>query len=239
MSDLLGTIFDAYGGRARWEEAGRITARQFFGGALWGMKGHPGALDDVDVTVDLRREYVTQKPFFHPDHHTAFSADRVAVEDSDGNVVEELTDPRASFAGHDLMTPWTRLQLAYFSGSAMWTYLAEPLSLTYPGVRTEEIGPWTEDGEKFRRLHITFPDSIATLSTEQTVYVDSQGLIRRRDYSVEIAGNTPAAHYISGHQEVSGLVIPTTRMIYSRDDEGHKIPEPLVVSVRLENVAVS
>ncbi|MGW5496625.1 hypothetical protein [Streptomyces olivaceoviridis] len=239
MSDLLSTIFDAYGGRSRWEEASRITARQFFGGALWGMKGHPGALNDVDVTVDLRREYVTQKPFFHPDHRTAFSADRVAVEDSDGNVVEELTDPRASFAGHDLMTPWTRLQLAYFSGSAMWTYLAEPLSLTYPGVRTEEIGPWTEDGEKFRRLHITFPDSIATLSTEQTVYVDAQGLIRRRDYSVEIAGNTPAAHYVSGHQEVSGLVIPTTRMIYSRDDEGHKIPEPLVVSVRLENVAVS
>lgn len=121
----------------------------------------------------------------------------------------------------------------------MWTYLAEPLSLTYPGVRTEEIGPWTEDGEKFRRLHITFPDSIATLSTEQTVYVDAQGLIRRRDYSVEIAGNTPAAHYVSGHKEVSGLVVPTTRMIYSRDENGHKVPEPLVVSVRLENIAVS
>ncbi|MCG7205573.1 hypothetical protein [Streptomyces arenae] len=239
MSDLLDIVFDAHGGRARWEEAHRITARQFFGGALWGMKGHPGALNDVDVTVDLRREYVTQKPFFHPDHHTVFSAGRVAVEDSDGNVIEELTEPRASFAGHDLMTPWTRLQLAYFSGSAMWTYLAEPLSLTFPGVRTEEIDPWTEDGEKFRRLHITFPDSIATLSTEQTVYVDSQGLIRRRDYSVEIAGDTPAAHYLSGHQEVSGLVIPTTRMIYSRDENGHKVPEPLVVSVHLEDVEVS
>ncbi|MER6981979.1 hypothetical protein [Streptomyces carpinensis] len=239
MSDLLTTIFDAYGGRSHWEEARRISARQFFGGALWGMKGHPGALNDVDVTVDLHREYVSQKPFFHPDHHTSFSADRVAVEDSDGKVIEELTDPRASFAGHDLMTPWSRLQLAYFSGSAMWTYLAEPLSLTYPGVRTEEIDPWTEDGEKFRRLHIVFPDSIATLSTEQTVYVDSDGLIRRRDYSVEIAGNTPAAHYVSGHQEVSGLVVPTTRMIYSRDENGHRIPDPLVVSVRLENVEVS
>lgn len=40
-------------------------------------------------------------------------------------------------------------------------------------------------------------------------------------------------------QEVSGLVIPTTRMIYSSDDNGHKIPEPLVVSVHLEDVAVS
>ncbi|MFC9285098.1 hypothetical protein [Streptomyces sp. NPDC057052] len=239
MSDLLTTILDAHGGRTRWEEANRISARQFFGGALWGLKGHPGALDDVDVTVDLRREHVRQEPFFEDGHHTSFSADRVAVEDSDGNVMEELLDPRASFAGHDLTTPWTRLQLAYFSGSAMWTYLAEPLSLTFPGVRSEEISTWTEDGEKFRRLHVFFPDSIATLSTEQTLYVDDSGLIRRRDYSVAIAGDTPAAHYVSGHREVSGLVIPTARMIYSRDENGHKVTEPLVVSVRLENVTVS
>jgi hypothetical protein len=239
VSDLLTTVLDAHGGRARWEEARRITARQFFGGALWGLKGHPGALNDVQVTVDLRRQYVAQQPFFDPDHRTSFTANRIAVETSDGTVVEELTDPRASFAGHDLMTPWNRLQLAYFSGSAMWTYLAEPISLTFPGVRTEEIDPRTEDGQKFRRLRVVFPDDIATLSTEQVLYVDGDGLIRRRDYSVEIAGNTPAAHYLSGHQEVSGLVIPTTRMIYSRDENGDKVPEPLVVSVRLEDVTVS
>ncbi|GGT09301.1 MULTISPECIES: hypothetical protein [Streptomyces] len=239
MSDLLATVLDAYGGRARWEEADRITARQFFGGALWGLKGHPGALDDVEVIVGLKREFVSQKPFFDADHHTSFTADRVAVETSDGDVVEELTDPRASFAGHDLTTPWTRLQLAYFSGSAMWTYLAEPISLTFPGVRTEEIDPFTEDGEKYRRLRVVFPDYIATLSTEQVLYVDGDGLIRRRDYDVEIAGNTPGAHFISGHQEVDGLVIPTTREIYSRDENGHKVPDPLVVSVRLEDIRVS
>lgn len=239
MSDLLSTILDAHGGRARWEEASEIRARQFFGGALWGMKGHPGALNDVDVTVGLRRQYVRQEPFFQDGHHTSFTADRVVVEDGDGKTVEELLDPRSSFAGHDLMTPWNRLQLAYFSGSAMWTYLAEPLSLTFPGVHTEEIGSWTEDGETFRRLRVVFPENIATLSTEQTLYVDGSGLIRRRDYSVEIAGSTPAAHYVSGHHEVSGLVIPTTRMIYSRDQDGHRVPDPLVVSVRLEDVTVA
>ncbi|MCZ9337418.1 hypothetical protein NGM37_06445, partial [Streptomyces sp. TRM76130] len=75
-SDLLATVLDAYGGRARWEEADRITAHQFFGGALWGLKGHPGALDDVEVIVDLKREFVSQKPFFDADHHTSFTADR-------------------------------------------------------------------------------------------------------------------------------------------------------------------
>src|SRR5689334_10233503 len=56
---------------------------------------------------------------------------RIAVEDDNGAVVEELLDPRASFAGHDLTTPWTRLQRAYFSGYAMWTYVTEPISLTF------------------------------------------------------------------------------------------------------------
>ncbi len=175
MSDLLNTVLDAHGGLARWQEAHQITARQFFGGALWELKGHPGALNDVDVTVALDRQYVSQKPFFNPEHRTSFTADRVAVETSDGTVVEELTDPRASFAGHVLTTPWTRLQLAYFSGSAMWTYLAEPLSLTFPGVQTEEIASASENGRKFRRLRVTFPSSIATLSTEQVLYIGDDG----------------------------------------------------------------
>jgi hypothetical protein len=38
------------------------------------------------------------------------------------------------------------LQLAYFAGYAMWTYLSEPYSLTLPGVHTEELGKWNEDG---------------------------------------------------------------------------------------------
>ncbi|MEV5750503.1 hypothetical protein AB0L00_22005 [Actinoallomurus sp. NPDC052308] len=42
----------AYGGRKAWNEARRISARQFFGGVLWAMKGHPGALN-AQVTVDL------------------------------------------------------------------------------------------------------------------------------------------------------------------------------------------
>lgn len=239
MSDLLTTVLDAHGGRARWERAHRITARQHSGGALWGLKGHPGALDGVELTVDLRRQSASHSPFPTAGHRTSFTPDRVAVETAGGEVVAELRDPRASFAGHDLTTPWSELQLAYFAGSAMWTYLAEPISLTFPGVGTREIDPWTEDGERFRRLRVSYPADIATLSAEQVLYVDADGLIRRRDYSVEVAGGTPAAHYVSGHTEVSGLVIPTKRRIYGRDGNGRGVPEPLVVSVDLTDISVS
>lgn len=203
-----------------------------------GAQGPPRRTERLDVTVELHREYVSQTPFFDPRHKTSFTPEWVAIETLDGEVVEELLDPRASFAGHELSTPWSRLQLAYFSGSAMWTYLAEPLSLTFPGVRTREIEPWQEDGETFRRLKVSYPTEIGTLSSEQTLYVDSAGLIRRRDYSVEIAGGAPAAHYVSGHQRVGGLVLPTHREIYSRDEQGHKVPDPLIVSVDLKNVEV-
>lgn len=239
MSDLLDEILAAYGGRSAWESARRISARQYFGGALWTLKGHPGALDDVQVTVDLHREHTRQEPFFADGHHTDFTPGRIAVEDAGGEVIEELLDPRSSFTGHEFTTPWTRLQLAYFSGYAMWTYVTEPISLTFPGVVAEEIDGWTEDGRDFRRLLITYPDSIETHSTRQTLYIGADGLIHRRDYTVDIAGDTPAAEYTTDFAEVSGLMIPATRMIYPRDERGHRLPEPLVVSIRLADIVVS
>ncbi|KAB8177730.1 hypothetical protein [Microbispora catharanthi] len=239
MTDLLTTVLEAHGGPARWREARRISARQFSDGALWPLKGHPGAVDGVTVTVDLHRQFTSHTPFLGEDRRTAFTPDRIAIETTEGEVVEELRNPRASFAGHELTTPWNAPQLAYFTGYAMWTYLTEPISLTFPGVRTEEIEPWTEDGEKFRRLKVTYPSDIATHSAEQVLYVDADGLLRRRDYTVDVAGGVPSAHYISGHREVSGLVIPAIRMIYGRDENNARVPDPLVVSVRLEDITVS
>ncbi|MEU6745475.1 hypothetical protein ABZ914_04540 [Spirillospora sp. NPDC046719] len=239
MSDLLDEILAAYGGREAWDEARRISARQFFGGVLWPMKGHPGALNDVQVTVDLHRQHTRQEPFFADGHHTNFTPERVAVETSDGEVVEELLDPRASFAGHELTTPWSRLQLAYFSGYAMWTYTTEPISLTFPGVTTEEIGGWTEDGVKYRRLAVTYPNSIATHSPQQILYVDPDGLIRRRDYTVDIAGRTPGAQYADTFATVDGLVVATSRAIYGRDEDNRKVPDPIIVSINLKDVTVS
>ena len=146
--------------------------------------------------------------------------------------------PRASFAGHTLQTPWTHLQLAYFTGYAMWTYTAEPFNLTLPGIRTEEGDVWVENGERLRRLHVQYPDTIATHSPHQVLYIDDDGLIQRRDYQVDIAGGSPAAHYVSDFDEIDGIVVPRTRMIYVRDGDNHPIPEQLVVSIALTDVTL-
>jgi len=41
---------------------------------------------------------------------------------------------------------------------------------------------------------------------------------------------------MSGHTEVSGVIIPTSRVIYVRDPEGHKVPEPVIVSIELDDI---
>ena len=75
----------------------------------------------------------------------------------------------------------------------------------------------------------------ATLSTEQTLYFDQQGLLKRHDYDVEISGGTPAAHYVSDLKEFSGIVFPTKRRIFPRQPDGHSLPEPLLVSIDLDH----
>jgi hypothetical protein len=86
---------------------------------------------------------------------------------------------------------------------------------------------------------VTFPKSIATHSTVQTLYVDEAGLLKRHDYDVEIAGNTPGAHYIGGYVNVQGLMFPTERRIYPRLPDGSSLSEPLVVSIDLSDISLA
>lgn len=239
MTDLLTSVLNAYGGVDRWRELTSVTARKRFGGAIWDIKAVPGIVDDGEITVWIKDQRTSLSPFTAPDLKTAYTPQRVGIETTAGDIVEMLDDPRASFAGHTLETPWSTLQLAYFTGYAMWTYTAEPFNLTFPGVRTAEGESWTEDGQQWRTLHVDYPDTIATHSPHQILYIDSDGLIRRRDYQVDIAGGSPGAHYVSDFDEIGGLVIPRTRMIYVRDADNHPIPEQLVVSIELADVTVN
>ena len=227
-------------GTANRETKGRsVSARLLQGGVLWGLKGKDGILNDVHVTADLRKEWASHWPFTKPDRHTSFQPDRVAIEKSDGEVVEERFNPRESFKGHAFETPFDDLQLAYFAGYAIWTYLNTPFLFALPGVETEEIQPWQENGEAWRRLKVTFPASIATHSAEQTFYFDKNGLLKRHDYNVDISGGTSAAHYVSDLKELSGITVPTKHMVFGRQPDGSRVPTPLVVSIDISEVKFS
>jgi hypothetical protein len=237
MHPLAQQAIDAHGGLESWNRFTALSSHLIVGGVLWAAKGKAGALADVDVTVDLHNQRVSHWPFGSPDRRSRFEPQRVALEDPNGKVLEELLQPRSSFQGH--APRWSDLQLAYFAGYAMWTYLNLPFLLARPGVESEEAEPWDESGERWRRLKVRFPTAIATHSTEQTLYFDQRGWLRRHDYNVEIEGTAEAAHYVSDHKEVSGIVFPTKRRVFRRQPDGRPTPEPLIVSIDLDRIVLS
>lgn len=236
MNSLVQLTIDVHGGLERWRRFQHVSAHLRTGGILWALKHQAGVLEDVDVRVALAREWASHSPFGGPNLRTSFEPQRVAIETTDGLLLEERLRPRESFAGHGLDAPWDRLQLAYFAGYAMWTYLTTPFLFTMAGVATEELEPWQENGETWRRLAVTFPHEIATHSTVQTFYFDMEGLIRRHDYDVEIAGGVPAAHYVREYQEFSGILVPTRREVLARNPDGTSTPEPSIVTIDLSDV---
>ena len=237
MSDLLETVIEAHGGLERWKQLNYVSARLIQGGALWALKGQAGVLDDVVVTASLHEERVSHRPFGAPDRHSAFTPERVAIETDDGTVVEALDQPRASFAGHTVETPWSTLQLAYFVGCAMWTYLTQPFTFTMPGFETTELELFDEAGQRWRRLRVIWPSYLATHSSEQMLYFNDDGLLARHDYDVEISGGTSAAHYVSDYDDVAGIRIPTKHRIFPRNPDGRSLTEPLIVSIDLSEIA--
>ncbi|HEV2863698.1 MAG TPA: hypothetical protein VGX48_22075 [Pyrinomonadaceae bacterium] len=239
LSSLAQLAIDAAGGLDRWRRFETVSARLSAGGVLWPLKHQQGVLDDVRVRVGLRKEWASHRPFGEPDLHTSFQPHRVAIENAEGQHVEELPRPRDSFRRHSLETPWTRPQLAYFAGYAMWTYLNTPFLFAWDGVETEEVEPWREGGETWRRLKVTFPPDLATHSAVQTFYFDAEGLLKRHDYEVEVSGGTPAAHYVYQHEEFSGILVPVRRRVLGRAPDGTPVPEPLIVSVDLSEVEFS
>lgn len=131
-----------------------------------------------------------------------FTPERIAIEELDGTVVAERRAPRDSFAGHQMSTPWDPLHRAYFNGKAVWTYLTTPFLLALEGVRVEESEPWREGAETWRVLRAYFPGSIETRSVIQDFFFgESDFMLRRHDYNVNIAGGRSAADLESSDRE--------------------------------------
>ncbi|MGB7664990.1 MAG: hypothetical protein WBL67_19825 [Nitrososphaeraceae archaeon] len=237
MSDLLDLVLAAHGGLERWREVRYLDVRLSASGGLFQIKGHPEGLHDVIMRIETQRPAVTFVPFGRPDYRGHFTPTRVWIEDREGRVVEEHVDPRASFAGHALATPWDRLQLLYFTGYANWNYFTAPFLLTQSGVDVREMGPHEEYGETWQRLQVQFPSTIPTHSAEQTFYLNEKGLLQQLDYVAEIAG-AAGAHYCFDHTSFSGLVFPTLRRVVGLTPTGPLISGPTVVLLLISDIVV-
>ncbi|HEX7791150.1 MAG TPA: hypothetical protein VF467_11580, partial [Afipia sp.] len=206
---------------------------------LWALKGHPGAMRDVRMTAKTHEQWISATPFAGAGRRSVCTPSRTVIETVGGEILQQRDNPRDAFAGYTTETKWDDLNLAYFTGYAMWNYLNAPFIFTLPGFKTEEIESWQEDGETRRRLKVTFPDDIATHCPEQTFHINAEGLIVRMDYSALVTGGIPAAHYLHDHKIIDGLVLPMRRRVLRLGSSGNGNPEPLIIGIDFQDIVIN
>ncbi len=238
MNELLQFAIKAHGGLERWNTVNTFQVAASVTGAIWFVKGQGDSLKNVVITAETRREHVTID-FPGQNKRSIFEPDRVVIEQNDGTVIATRDDPERSFDGQLQETPWDELHVVYFAGEAWWTYLNTPFLFTQPGFANEEIASIHVDGETWRRLKVTFPDSVKSHTREQIFCFGPDGLLRRQDYTVDILGGAPGLNYASEYRDVDGLIIPTKRRVYAYEGDYALVPEPLLVAIDMGDITLS
>jgi hypothetical protein len=242
MDRLLAAVLDAHGGMRNWANVTSITACMSLAGPFWAARGWPNVYSDLTVRLDPHREHVTFEPFTTPNLMSVLDVgpERVAIATRDGQIVEERLNPRRSFPAPFVAssTSWDAIQVAYFTSAAVWNYLTVPFVFTRPDVVVREISPWTVDGSMWRRLAVTFPKTLASHNAEQLFYFDGAFMQRRMDYSPDVTGNPPVAHYTHDHKKFDGFVFPTRRLVHLHDKSGVADQRFAPITIDVSEVAV-
>jgi hypothetical protein len=235
--ELLDLAVKAHGGLDRWNKVKAIKVAASITGAIWFVKGKGDALKNVVLTAETRNERLTVD-FPGQNKRAVFQPGRIVIETVDGTLIEARDDPEKSFAGQQRETPWDDIQVAYFVGEALWTYLNTPFLYTREGFTTEEISSIQVEGETWRRLKVTFPDNVKSHSKEQISCFGPDGLLRRHDYTVDILGGATGLNYASHYRDVNGIIVPARRRVYAYEGDYQLVKEPLLVAIDMSEITL-
>jgi hypothetical protein len=216
---LLQKVIEAHGGLNHWRRFKGVASTIISGGKLWDIKGAKIIRTPRRVKSEFRRQWTQVTPFGDPDWTMTWTPEHVEVTDSNGTIIAQRDNGREAF-DRSYDAPWDPLNLAYFNGYAMWTYHAVPFVFGEPGYEAREIEPIEYEGELLRGLAVRFPDGIHSHTREQRFYFDSDGLLRRHDYEVDVWADTPAAQLLSDYVDVNGLKFPSRRRAFARRPDG-------------------
>jgi hypothetical protein len=224
-SAILDRAIDAHGGLDRWRSISEVRLKVAGGGLAFKSKGKARRIRLLDVFVSTNEVRTVLADYPRPGQRGVFQSDGVRIESDDGEVVSERIDPRPAFRKPRRILWWDDLDVLYFVGYAWWGYANAPFAFAGPGFEVRELG---DD-----RLEVRFPENVPAHSREQTFYFDSQGLIRRLDYTAEPFGSwAKAAHLCYDHREFDGLVVPIRRRVHPRRPSGK--PLRAVTNVRID-----
>jgi hypothetical protein len=235
MNELLSLAVKAHGGLHRWSKVKAIKVAASITGGIWYVKGKGDFLKNVVLTVETTRERVTVD-FPGQDKRAIFESNRIVMENIDGTLIAVRDNPAKSFEGQSKETPWDDFHVIYFVGEALWTYLNTPFLYARADFKTEEIAPIQVGTEKWRRLKVTFPDTVTSHTREQISCFGPDGLLRRHDYTVDILGGATGLNYASEYRNIDGIVVPAKRRVYAYTGDYQLVPEPLLVAIDMGEI---
>ncbi|OAF10637.1 hypothetical protein AYJ54_10185 [Bradyrhizobium centrolobii] len=227
---LLDDAIDASGGLARWHNLSRFTLHLSVGGTLFSSAGHASEFKDVIAEGSTRTQSVRFTGITGGEQCGSFQPDAITIESLDGEVLRTWDNPNLAFPGLGAHALADELHLIFFCGVAIWTYLTTPFLLAHPDVVVEELPPWHENADTWRRLRAQFPPSLITLAPEQIFYFDESALQRRNDH--DLLG-MKVANYSWAHDHFGGIVVPTLRRAQTLRPDGTVIAKPVLIDVEI------
>jgi hypothetical protein len=225
---LLDDTIEASGGLARWSHLSRFTLHISIGGTLFARAGHGSDFKDVIAEGSTCRQSVRFTGVSGGEKCGSFQPDAITVESLDGQILRTWPNPSLADIGKDTLAD--DLHLVFFCGVAIWNNLTTPFLLTRPDVEVEELPPWQEHSELWRRLRARFPPDILTQSPEQIFYFDEKALQRRTDH--DLLGSR-IAHYSWAHQTFNGIVVPTLQRSLMLQPDGTSIAKPVLIDIEI------
>ena len=227
---LLDDVIDASGGIARWNSLNRFTLHLSVGGTLLSDAGYAAEFKDVTAEGSTRTQSVRFTGITGGEYSGSFQPDMVTIESLDGEVLRTWRNPSLAFPEVGPPALADELHLVFFCGVAIWNYLTNPFLLAHQDVAVEELPPWQEGHETWRRLRARFPSHIVTLAPEQTFYFDESALQRRTDHDLF---GMKVAQTSWAHDSFGGIVVPTLRRIQTLQPDGTVISRPVLMDVEI------
>ncbi|TFV80457.1 hypothetical protein E4K64_01190 [Bradyrhizobium frederickii] len=227
---LLDDVIDASGGMARWNSLKRFTLHLSVGGSLFSSAGHAREFKDVTAEGSTHTQSLRFTGITGGERSGSFQPDAITIEKLDGEVLQAWSNPVLSFAEAGSSALADELHLVFFCGVAIWTCLTIPFLLAHPDVVTEELSPWQDSTETWRRLRAQFPAHLITLASEQIFYFDQSGLQRRTDHALF---GMKIAHASWAHDSFGGIVLPTLRRIQTLQPDGTVTAKPVLMDVEI------